>query len=424
MADDLTARHAGLPACAKNRRGLLALVTLRVTRWFDVHVTIGEAGQESRTGSDVPATVVKRRLYYLDNLRAVAVLAVLVLHTSICYMVAAPQWWYVVDPDVSLFFTVVVLIVDVPIMSAMFLVAGYFAIPSTRRRGVGGFVREKLVRLGAPWVFGVVVLAPAVTYLSFVSRGIRMPDLQFWATEFWGPMYQQAVFWFLGVLLALFLLLAVALKVKPSLGERPPVARARPWRALLAVFLVAVVAAAAFSPFFGLDDWHSVGWVFMVQPARVFVYPAFFVLGIHAERQGWLAGDGWRPSARVWIPVAAVTGIAYLAFRVTGYSTTVPARVVGGVLFAAFCVSGVVAAVAGFSRWGDSSTRTWRLLSDNSFGIYYVHPLVLYPGAWLLVSLPIPGAVKAVVLLAVTAALSLAISAGVLRRAPILRRMF
>ena len=94
------------------------------------------------------------------------------------------------------------------------------------------------------------------------------------------------------------------------------------------------------------------------------------------------------------------------------------------VLFAAFCVSGVLAAVAGFSRWGDRSTRTWRALADNAFGIYYVHPLALYPGAWLLVSLSIPGPLKAVVLLAVTIALSLAISAGVLRRAPLLRRMF
>lgn len=39
-------------------------------------------------------------------------------------------------------------------------------------------------------------------------------------------------------------------------------------------------------------------------------------------------------------------------------------------------------------------------------------------------SLPVPGALKAVVVLAVTVALSLAVSAGVLRRAPILRRVF
>jgi peptidoglycan/LPS O-acetylase OafA/YrhL len=193
---------------------------------------------------------------------------------------------------------------------------------------------------------------------------------------------------------------------------------------VLAVFVVGVVAAAALSPFFGLDDWKSTGWVFVIQPARVALYPAFFILGIHAERQGWLTADGWRPSATYWIPAATITGVTYLAFRVVGYSAAVPARIVGAVLFVAFCVTGVLAAVAGFSRWGNRSTRTWRTLADNSFGIYYVHPLVLYPGAWLLVGLAIPGPLKAIIMLAVTIALSLAISAGILRRAPILRRMF
>jgi len=383
-----------------------------------------EAGGAASRVPEVGESPTGPRLYHLDNLRAVAVLAVLLLHTSICYMVAAPQWWYVVDPDQSLVFTVIVLVVDVPIMSAMFLVAGYFAPPSLRRRGLGGFVREKLTRLGAPWVFGVVVLAPAVTYLSYVSRGIPTPYLQFWAIDFWGPMYQQAVYWFLGLLLLFFLLLAVAARLRPR-WVYPPAARdATPWRALVAVFLVGVAGAAALAPFWGLDDWVPQGRVLVVQPARVALYAAFFVLGVHAERHGWLGRDGWRPSARAWIPAAVVAGLAYLAFRVVGYSTTVPARIGGAVLFVAFCITGVMAAVAGFSRWGDRSSAVWRTLADNSFGIYYVHPLVLYPGAWLLVGLPVPGALKAAVLLVATILVSLAISAGVLKRTPVLRRVF
>jgi len=59
-------------------------------------------------------------------------------------------------------------------------------------------------------VFGVVVLAPALTYLSYVSRGIPDAVPAVLDDRVLGPMYQQAVYWFLGVLLALFLLLAVA----------------------------------------------------------------------------------------------------------------------------------------------------------------------------------------------------------------------
>lgn len=384
----------------------------------------GQPGQEPKINPAAEAVTAGRRLYYLDNLRAVSVLAVLLLHTCITYMVAAPPWWYVVDPDQSLVFTVIVLVVDVPVMAAMFLVAGYFAMPSLRRRGRGGFVREKLTRIGVPWVFGVVILAPALTYLSYVSRGIPMPYLQFWTTDFWGPRYQQSVYWFLGVLLALFLLLVIAVQARPSLAQRSTGGGTAPWRALAVVFVAAVAGAAAAAPFFGLDDWQPVGWLLMIQPARAALYPAFFVLGVHAERQGWLAGDGWRPHVRIWIPAAVIAGVAYVGFRAAGYSTTIGARIEGGVLFVAFCLAAVLAAVAGFSRWVDSSARAWRTLADNAFGIYYVHPLVLYPGALLLLGVAMPGPLKATVLLAVTIALSLAISAGILRKAPILRRAF
>ena len=148
------------------------------------------------------------RLFFLDNLRAFVIVMVVVLHASITYMLFAPEWWYVLDPDRSQVFTWLVLVVDVPNMPALFFVAGYFALPSLQRRGLDGFVREKLVRLAIPWIFAVIFLAPLVTYMIYVSRGNPMGYLEFWTTDFWGPMFQQAVYWFLGVLMALFLLLA------------------------------------------------------------------------------------------------------------------------------------------------------------------------------------------------------------------------
>jgi hypothetical protein len=49
-----------------------------------------------------------------------------------------------------------------------------------------------------------------------------MDYLQFWATDFWGKMYQQGVYWFLGVLLLLFGVLCVVYNENPRLppGKR------------------------------------------------------------------------------------------------------------------------------------------------------------------------------------------------------------
>ncbi len=90
------------------------------------------------------------RLHFLDNLRAFAIVMVIVLHASITSMAFAPEWWYVVDDRQSHLFTAIVLLLDVPLMPALFFVAGCFAIPALQRRGPGGFVREKTIRIRHP----------------------------------------------------------------------------------------------------------------------------------------------------------------------------------------------------------------------------------------------------------------------------------
>ncbi len=363
------------------------------------------------------------RLHFLDNLRAFAIVMVIVLHASITYMLFAPEWWYVIDPDRSISFTMLVLLVDVPTMPALFFVAGFFALPSLQRRGTEGFVREKLLRLAIPWVVGVVFLAPIATYMIYVSRNVPMGYLEFWTTDFWGPMFQQSVYWFLGVLMALFLVLAWARAASPRLQASAP--RVEEPRSRVFVGFVALTAAgsALVAPFLGLDDWMPL-FPFTVQPARIAFYVGYFVLGIYAERRGWLSATGFRPDLGPWGWGCVLTGVAYLAFRLNGLPTTVPERSIAALLFAAFCLTAVIGGIALFQKWLNGAGPAWRTLSANSFGIYYVHPLILYPLAYVLLDLPAPALVKAAILVVVTLAGSLAVSALVLRRAPGLRRVF
>ncbi|MEI8333287.1 MAG: acyltransferase family protein [Chloroflexota bacterium] len=366
----------------------------------------------------------KPRLYFLDNLRAFVIVMVIVLHASITYMVYAPEFWYVLDPDRSVVFTMLVLVVDVPLMPIMFFVAGYFALPSLARRGPSGFIREKVVRLAIPWAFAVVFLAPLATYMTYVSRGVPTGYLQFWTTDFWGPMFQQSVYWFLGVLFALFVLLVWAYAASPRLQATVP--RVEQPRPRLFVAFIALTAAGSVlaSPYFGLDDWKPISVLFVVQPARIAFYAGYFILGIYAERRGWFTATGFRPDLGPWGWGCVLSGIAYLAFRMGGTPVAVPERAVASLLFATFCLAALIAGVALFQRWVNGAGPAWRTLAANSFGIYYVHPLILYPLAWVLVPVSVPAVVKATLLVVVTLAGSLAVSALVLRRLPGLRRVF
>lgn len=383
------------------------------------------------------------RIRALDRQRAFVVLCVIVLHASLTYMVGAPDWWYVVEPQGNLFFTALVLLVDVPVMPIMFFVAGYFALPSLLRRGPGPFLRDKLLRIGLPWVLGVLLLAPPVTYLTYLSRGIGVSLWQFWRSDFWGAMYQQAVYWFLGVLLLLFVAVVVFYDSparRGSVSQQP----SSPSPAFLAGFVALTTAAfLLLNQYFPLDTWFRLGYLLVVQPLRVPLYIAYFGLGVYAYQHAWFVppgfpeesgagqrgavGGGFQPQLASWALCAAASGVLYVSLRLSyppPLQTTLALQAANAVLFNVFCFTSLLASVALFQGHGLLPARLWDSLAANSYGIYYVHPLVVYPLAYLLLGLPLGVVVKAALLIGLSIPLSWAGSELVLRRVPGLRRMF
>lgn len=363
------------------------------------------------------------RFRALDDLRVFVVFLVVALHAALTYMVYAPPWWYVLDPQRSLIYTGFVLIVDVPIMLVMFFLAGYFARPSLDRRGAVAFLREKAVRIGIPWVFGAMVLAPPTAWIIYWSRGAPVTLLDFWRGDFWGIGYQQSIYWFLGVLFVLFLAVAAAHAFVPAFGgwtrrvSMPP-------RWLFAAF-VAVMTVASFATGATLDTW-SHNWVLVYQPARVPLYIGYFALGLIAERAGWFCEGGYRPAPMRWTVAMAVCGAIYLAVRMV-LPTVASAGVVtvaGFVFFNIFCFTSLFAGVAVFSKRRRAGGAVSRSLARNAYAVYYLHPLILYPLALALVPLSLSVYLKAALLIALGYVLSLAASALVLTRLPGLRRMF
>ena len=93
-------------------------------------------------------------------------------------------------------------------------------------------------------------------------------------------------------------------------------------------------------------------------------------------------------------------------------------------LFNVFCFSSLLAAIALFRAYLDGSNAFWRSQARNSYGIYYLHPLVLYPLALVFVDVPLPIHLKAVTVIALAYLGSWAFSAAILTRVPGLRRVF
>ncbi len=366
------------------------------------------------------------RLYFFDNLRVLVIFLVVVLHSIMCYMAYAPAWWYVVDKQHSMFLLMLVLLIDVPIMQAMFFISGYFALPSLLRRGPGTFLRDKFVRIGIPWIFGALVLAPPTTYMILFSRHVPMGFRTFWRTQFWGPLYQQSVYWYLGVLFALFALLALAYAVSADLRTVQRQNSAPSCWLFVGFLVIMAVPFILLNRSFDMDTWSN-NYLFVYQPLRVPLYIGYFVLGILAERRRWFTAEGYKPGGVLWGSLCVMSAGAYLYLRMAGVgaarSPALPLAA-AGVLFNVYCLAALLAAVALFRRGVNGAGPTQTSLAASSYGIYYVHPLILFPLAYLLTGVSWPLAIKAVLLVGVTFILSWAVSALLLRRAPLLRRMF
>lgn len=97
------------------------------------------------------------RMHALDGLRATMMLLGLVLHTAVSYTVIdlGAAWGYK-DTATTLFADLVVMFIHVFRMPVFFVLAGFFAAMLCVRRGVAGFVNNRLQRIVLPFVVAVV----------------------------------------------------------------------------------------------------------------------------------------------------------------------------------------------------------------------------------------------------------------------------
>ncbi len=369
----------------------------------------------------------EERLVFLDNLRAVVIVFIIVLHGSMTYMTYAPEWWYVVDPETSGFFTILALLIDVPVMFILLFIAGYFVYPSVVKRRGGEFMRNKFKRIGIPWLIGVFFLAPPIAYLIVLSRNLPIPYALFLEEHFWTEYFQQSVYWFLGVLFLLFG--TVRLLYSASVSFRSlRLSYIEPTWTKIAIFL-GVMSTGFFiiNMSVPVDTWRHYGYLIMVQPVRIPLYIGYFYLGVYAFKNGWFRDSGFLPDVKLWFPLTAFSAAAYVtAHFALDYELGpfISISAVIAITFNMFCYSSIMSLVALFRKYMNGHNMFWKSQARNTYGMYYLHPLILFPLALYMVQVEISIFIKAPVIIIVTWFVSWLISTAVLTRSPILRDIF
>lgn len=330
--------------------------------------------------------VTRQRLYFFDNLKASVILLVIVFHVAMSYTTWKLEWW-VNDSQSSVVFDLFILAADVFIMPVMFLTAGYFGAAALAGSGTALFWQAKLWRIVIPWLGGVVFIAPLIAYSALVSHMDMPPDyFSFLVNRFLGPYYQQAHYWFLGILTLFFIFLTLAYRINPAYFTKQS-----PNGGPAGCFFPAFAACSAVpffaaNLFFPADAWVNCYYLFMIQPVRIGLYLCYFGLGVHAWKNSWFTEVGYQPRLLPWGMAFVIMLFVFLGYRVLftlAPNPSVAAKAGHAALFSVFCLSAVFAAIAFFLKYANSGFGLWRSLAANSYTMYYIHQCVLIPLAFL-----------------------------------------
>ncbi len=384
----------------------------------------------------------------LDSLRSFITLLVVAHHAVLAYFPYAPPlgafdgneiWgaFPIIDAAKGKGLDILVLWNDTFFMALMFLLSGLFVGPSLTRKRAGGFVRDRLVRLGLPFVWAAFVLAPLAYYPAYLQRADETVASDWW--EAWStlPNWPAGPAWFLWVLIVFGCATALLYRCSPGFLERFGVLaerlRERPMRSAGVLMGLAVLAYVPLTRFYDPMHWSSWG-PFFIQTSRVLLYALYFSFGVGL---GWRGGLGTTLAApdgklaRKWIGWQVTAGLVFTLFVVVMVMMLIRVGRGESVAFlgvltpALFAVTGVATSfmlLSYFARRRSVSSRFWSSLSRNAFAMYLIHYGVVSWSQYGLLSVNLSGWAKAIIVTTVAILVSWVLAAG-LRRIPALDRI-
>jgi glucan biosynthesis protein C len=331
--------------------------------------------QKPATGSSSNKTQLKGRDIAMDYLRAFLIVLVVFLHAALAYTSFSTynetRWVDssapVVDASRWPFLDWFVLYYDTFFMALLFLISGLFIISSLERKGNGGFFIARLQRLGIPFAFAALFIAPLAFLPSYL---MAVPKLQtpYLATFFTSDGWPVGPPWFLWVLLVFNGMVALVHRSAPT-----ALAKLRRQPTAFVIFLVTIASFLPLSLVGSQFWWISLG-PFDAQPIRLGLYLAYFLLGMALGADQQWQKVGWPKHWGAWFILGIFSFFVYMG--VLGDTFQLPtfvSQMMLGVAFAASCTGASLGFLGAFRRLVRRPQPIFDNLGANSYGIYIVH---------------------------------------------------
>lgn len=130
---------------------------------------------ETSATQSISGQVLQQRLHYLDNLRALAMLAGVFFHAALAYSPMLHPLWLSADTQQSLWVDIVGFFMHLFRMPLFFLIAGLFAAYLVSKRGMKGFITNRAKRVLLPFIIFLplclwAIIAPMLAAATSVEN--------------------------------------------------------------------------------------------------------------------------------------------------------------------------------------------------------------------------------------------------------------
>lgn len=365
------------------------------------------------------------RHHFLDNLRALAMLAGVLFHAALAYSPLVHPLFPTADRQNAVVVDVAVWFLHLFRMPVFFVVAGFFTALQVERRGLGGMFRNRLLRIALPFLAFVPLVHVTLSWSTFhaVETSLHPSPLLAWirGLQEAGPLPPRppgtSHLWFLYYLMLFLVLLWVARTLE--LGRlAASIASLHPaWIILLLPVALAPALASVPAP-------HPAPESFLPQFWALAYFGAFFALGYLMHGHPRFMDRCLRPA----VALLAGSLLLYACFSVllarrppssAGGTASWPIALVGG----AISVWMTLACLGLGRAFLDRRHRVLRSLADASYWTYIVHLPILFAIQYELMDIELPWPVKFALAVALTLAACLLSYRLLVRHTPLARAL-
>ena len=336
------------------------------------------------------------RLFYIDNLRILLVVLVMLHHLAITYGMPGDWPYREGQPDAltSIVFALFGALNDAFMMGFFFMISGFFTPGSYDRKGAGLFLKDRLLRLGIPVLCYIIIIDPLIGYALMVNvRGFEGPF-----GEFLGRYLENydslgvGPLWFVELLLIFNLFYTLWRRVAHSTVTRPRSESPMPGTMAIATFALALGVAT-----FVLRILLPIGWELKLLGLRFPHFPQYlglFIIGTIAYRRNWFMGI---PDAmgKVWVMITIIAFVLLPISLIAGGAMEGDvAPFVGGFHWQAalkavwdqfICVGMVIILLVWFRKRFNRQGTLTRAMSASAYTAYIIHqPVLIFLGLTLM----------------------------------------